>query len=366
MEIHSSALRRNYERIRELVGPGPGILPVIKSNGYGLGMARVVEALEPLDPWGYGIETVEEGRTLRLLGIDRPALVMAPVPPLEVDAAVAAGLRLSISSLEALERVARAAREAGSSSRIHVEIDTGMGRAGFDWRRAGDWGAALHSIAGGDVEWEGVYTHFYSAADFGSRAIFEQVDRFRAALDALGPLGPGRWTEHLCNSSGIVRSPELAADLVRPGIFLYGGRSWPGVPDPDPVVAVRSRIVLVRDVPAGTTLGYGATYTSSKRERWATLGIGYGDGIPRALGSGGAVILGGRRVPIIGRISMGMIVVDITGVPESSAQVGEEVTIVGEDAGERITLEEVARISGSITHEILTRLSPRLPRVWLP
>ncbi len=366
VEIRSSTLRRNYERIRKIVGPGPGILPVVKSNGYGLGMRRVVETLEPLEPWGYGIETVEEGRQLRSLGIDRPALVMAPVPPLQVDQAVAAGLTLSISSIEALECVARVARETGSPSRIHVEIDTGMGRAGFDWRCAAEWGAELHSIAGADVEWEGVYTHFYSAADFGSRAMFEQVDRFRAALDVLRPPGPGRWTEHVLNSSGIVRSPELAGDLVRPGIYLYGGRSWPGVPDPDPVLAVRARIVLVRDVPAGTTLGYGATYTSSKRERWATLGIGYGDGIPRALGSGGTVIVGGQRVPMIGRISMGMIVVDITGVPESSARVGEEVTVVGEDGGERITLEEVARVSGSISHEILTRLSTRLPRVWLP
>lgn len=366
MEIRSSALKRNYRRIRTIVGTGPGILPVVKANGYGLGMRRVVETLEPLGPWGYGVETVEEGMALGSFGIDRPVLVMAPVPPSEVDLAVAAGMRLSISSPDAVEDVTRAARRAGCRAHIHLEIDTGMGRAGFDWRRADEWGARLHAAHDGEIEWEGVYTHFHSAADFGSRAIFEQVERFRAALGELRRRSPGRRMEHVCNSSALVRSPELAGDLVRPGIFLYGARRWPGVEDPESVVTVRSRIVLVRDVPAGTTLGYGATYTSSRHERWATVAIGYGDGIPRALGSGGEVIVGGRRVPIIGRISMGMTVVDITGVPGPSAGVGAQVTIVGEDGGERITLTDVARVSGTITHEILTRLSPRLPRVWLP
>lgn len=366
MEIRSSALKRNYRRIRTIVGSGPGILPVVKANGYGLGMRRVVETLEPLGPWGYGVETVEEGMALGSFGIDRPVLVMAPVPPSEVDLAVAAGMRLSISSPDAVGDVTRAARRAGCRAHIHVEIDTGMGRAGFDWRRADEWGACLHAAHDGEIEWEGVYTHFHSAADFGSRAIFEQVERFRAAVGELRRRNPGRRMEHVCNSSALVRSPELAGDLVRPGIFLYGARRWPGVEDPESVVTVRSRIVLVRDVPAGTTLGYGATYTSSRHERWATVAIGYGDGIPRALGSGGEVIVGGRRVPIIGRISMGMTVVDITGVPGPSAGVGAQVTIVGEDGGERITLTDVARVSGTITHEILTRLSPRLPRVWLP
>ena len=365
MEICASALKTNYGRVRTIVGSRPGILPVVKADGYGLGMRRVVETLEPLGPWGYGVETVGEGMALRSFGIDRPVLVMAPIPPSEVDLAVAAGMRLSISSPGAVEHVARAARRAGRRARVHVEIDTGMGRAGLDWRHADEWGARLRAANDGEVEWEGVYTHFHSAADLGSRAIFEQVERFRAALGDLRRRGPGRWMEHMCNSSGLVRSPELASDLVRPGIFLYGARRWAGVEDPESVVTVRSRIVLVRDVLAGTTLGYGATYTSSRHERWATVAIGYGDGIPRALGRGGEVIVGGRRVPIIGRISMGMTVVDITGVPEPSARVGAMVTIVGEDGGERITLTDVARVSGTITHEILTRLSPRLPRVWL-
>ncbi len=365
MELSAPALRRNMIRVRELVGSDVGILPVVKADGYGLGVAEVVAALEPCEPWGYAIETVAEGRRLRSLGVRRPALILAPVPPGEVEAAVAAELRLAISSIEALERVNEAAAALAREAIIHVEIDTGIGRAGFDWRQVGHWGPEVDRLTNGRVRWEGVYSHFFSASDVESNAMDIQGDRFKEALRGLSGQRDGRWIEHICNSPGLLRRPDLGLGLVRPGIFIYGGRTWPGLPEPEPVVRVRARVVLVREVPDGTTLGYGATYRARGKERWATLGIGYGDGIPRALGNGGAALVQGRRVPIIGRISMGVTVVDITELPESSVKSGDEVTIVGEDGSEHISLEEVARISGSISHEVLTRLSPRLPRVWL-
>ena len=365
VEVSEPAFRRNFERVRELAGPGVGILPVVKSNGYGLGLAEVVKALEPLEPWGYGIETVGEGRTLRSLGVERPALLLAPIPLRDVEIAVVSDLRMSVSSIDALGHVVDTASSLDREAIVHVEVDTGMGRAGFDWRDVDEWGREVIALSGERVRWEGIYTHFYAAADLESDAMLEQADRFADVLRVLGELREEGWIEHMCNSSGLVRRPDLAGGLARPGIFLYGGRSWPGLPGSDPVVAIRSRIVLVREVPEGTTLGYGATYRAQRQERWATLGIGYGDGIPRSLGNGGVVLVGGRRVPIIGRISMGMTVVDITDLPESSGRVGDEVTFVGEDSGELISLEEVARVSGTITHEVLTRLPSRLPRVWI-
>jgi alanine racemase len=365
VEVNAAALRRNAERVRELVGPGTDVLPVVKANGYGLGMSQVVDLLESTSPWGYGVGTVEEGRTIRSYGVTRPILVLAPIPPGEVEAAVGADLRLAISSIDSLRRVSDAATTTGRNAVVHVEVDTGIGRAGLPWGGANEWGPRVLAETGERVRWEGIFTHFLGAGDLESDAISEQADRFSEALDALAAVSPSGWIAHMCNSAGLLRRADLHMQLVRPGMFLYGGRMWPGLPQAEPVVSVRARVVLTRDVPRGTTVGYGATHRAEGEECWATLGIGYGDGIPRSLGNGGAVLLRGRRVPIIGRISMGMIVVDITSLRESSVEVGEEVTLIGEDGGERISVDEVARLSGTISYEVLTRLSPRLPRVWL-
>lgn len=365
VEVNASALRRNVQRVRALVGPGTDVLPVVKANGYGLGISEVVDLLESTSPWGYGVETVEEGRTIRSYGVTRPILVLAPTPPGEVEAAVGADLRLAISSIDSLGRVSDAASVTGRNAVVHIEVDTGMGRAGFPWSAANEWGPRVLAETGERVRWEGIFTHLLSAGDLESDAISEQADRFSEALDALAAVSPGGWIAHMCNSAGLLRRPDLHMQLVRPGMFLYGGTTWPGLPQAEPVVSVRSRVVLTRDVPRGSTVGYGATHRAEGEERWATLGIGYGDGIPRSLGNGGTVLLRGQRVPIIGRISMGMIVVDITSLRESSVEVGEEVTLIGEDGGERISVDEVAQLSGTISYEVLTRLSPRLPRVWL-
>jgi alanine racemase len=169
---------------------------------------------------------------------------------------------------------------------------------------------------------------------------------------------------HACNSAAALRWPEFAADAVRPGIFLYGGHPSPEVEDvagPRAVAAVRARLVLVREVPPGSTVGYGATHVAQEWERWGTLAIGYGDGLPRRLGNCGSAIVRGRVVPFVGRISMDMTVVDITGVPEARA--GDVATLIGCDGDACITLDDVANEADMISYEVLTGLRPRLPRV---
>jgi alanine racemase len=170
---------------------------------------------------------------------------------------------------------------------------------------------------------------------------------------------------HAANSAAALRWPEYAADAVRPGIFLYGGHAVGepvvGVPQPLAVASVRARIALIRQVPPGSTVGYGATYAARGWERWATLGIGYGDGLPRSLGNRGAALVRGQRVPIIGRISMDMTVVDITAA--GGAGVGDVATFIGRDGDAEITVDEVAQHAGTIAYEILTGFTPRLPRV---
>lgn len=362
IEVDAAALRRNLRRIRDAVGPGPALIPMLKADAYGTGVAQAVRALERVEPWGYGVATVEEGSRLRELGVRSPVLVCSPAPPASYRAAVEHELTVSVSDIEGLDALVEAARQVGRPASFHVEIDTGMGRAGFDWRDAASWGLEVAGRTGQGVRWTGCFTHFHSA-DLAERGPSElQWRRFQDALAAL-PVPRERLMVHAANSAAALRLPAFAADAVRPGIFLYGGKAGTDLPSPEPVVSVRARVLRIRDVPPGTTVGYGATYAASGWERWATLALGYGDGWPRALGNRGSALVGGRRVPIIGRISMDVTVVDITG--DDTSRAGDVATLIGSDGDERITVNEVAELAGTISYEILTGLTARLPRIWM-
>lgn len=339
---------------------------MVKADAYGLGAAAVVATLAELAgsdaPWGFGVAAVAEGEALRSRGWAGRVLVFSPLPPDEYARAAAARLTPAFSDVAAVLRWAEIAAAAGGKLPFHVEVDTGMGRAGLPWRSASDWGPRIAEAAGDRLVWEGTFTHFHSADEPDLAPTDEQVERFRAALAAL-PTGAGRAVVHVANSAASLRRSGFGCDLVRPGIYLFGGSAGPDA-RPLPVASVRARLVLVREVPAGSTVGYGATYRATRDERWGTVAIGYGDGLPRALSPGGGeAIVRGVRVPIIGRISMDMTTVDLTAVPD--AQVGDVATLIGADSGAEITLDEVARRSGTISYEILTGLTPRLPRVYL-
>ena len=361
VEIDLPALRENYRTLRQVCNAP--IAPMIKADAYGLGAARVVRALEPFDPWGYGVATAEEGAALRRAGVERPILVLGPLAPQAVAGAADAKLTATISDLASLDRWAAAAAAVGPLS-FHVEVDTGMGRAGFDWRETSAWSVAVLARCSEHVQWRGVFTHFHGADAADPTPSRTQWRRFEDALSQL-PVPRGALMVHGANSAAALRWPEYAADLVRPGIFLFGGRAVEpavaGVPAPRPVVAVRARVALVRDAAPGSTVGYGATYVARGWERWATVGIGYGDGVPRCLGNRGSALLCGRRVPIIGRTSMDLTVVDTTALP--AVEPGEVVTFIGRDGAEEIGVDEVAQQAGTIAYEILTGLGPRLPRI---
>lgn len=364
VQVRAQALRDNYVRVRHQVAPGTGLLPMVKANAYGLGVEAVVRALEPLEPWGFGVAGVSEGVRLRELGVEGRIVVCSPAPYEDVAAAVEHRLQLSISSLRALQQLGATARSAGTTAEYHIDIDTGIGRSGFDWRQASEW--LSHSVAGvEDACCVGFYTHLHSA-DENETTVREQWARFSelaAQIVSLrGSEGPAL-AVHVLNSAGVFRAPEMARSVVRPGIFLYGGGVGPGQPRPTPVVSVHARVALVRSVPVGTTLGYGTTYTSQRDERWATLSIGYGDGLPRALSNRGSAILHGTTVPIIGRISMDVTVVDITDV--DGACEGDIATLVGSEGTAERTLDDVAAEAGTISYEVLTGLTGRLPRVWM-
>ncbi len=332
---------------------------MVKANAYGLGVRDTIAALEADEPGGYGVATVEEGLELRALGVERPVFVMTPPPIPSLPAALEGGLTLCLSDLDSLRALAAEAARRGRRATFHIEVDTGMGRAGLHWGSAGAWGREVAALARPPLRWGGCYTHFHSA-DKGAATIDRQWARLREAFGRLSP-SDGAWL-HACNSAAVLRRPQYAASAVRPGLFLYGGVSAPDLPRPSPVAALRARITLVRDVPPGSSLGYGATHVARGRERWATAAIGYGDGLPRALGNRGHALVRGHRVPVIGRISMDVTVVDISRTPD--ARPGDIVTFIGCDRDQEITVEQVAEQAGTINYEILTGLTSRLPRIW--
>ena len=322
---------------------GARLLPMVKADAYGVGVLPVVRALEAVDPWGYGVATPVEGAELRQAGVRRPVVVFTPGRVELLEPYQTYDLRAVLDD---------PAATAAWPLPFHLEVDTGMGRAGIRWDDRDRLAAAR------SAQMEGAFTHFHSA-DQSPGTVEVQRIRF---LEALGHLGVRPPMAHAANSAGVWRL-RTGWELVRPGIFLYGGRMAGDLPVPAPVVALRARVVSVRIVPPGESVSYGAEWTAERETRVATLGIGYADGVSRAVAGRGSVILGGARCPMIGRVTMDMIMVD-SGPVRPPVAVGDTATLIGSDSREEITLDEFAAWSGTISYEVLARLGRRLPRVY--
>src|SRR2546425_10190140 len=338
VEVAVDALIDNARTIARV--SGTRLLPVVKANAYGVGAVLVSTALEQLDPWGYGVATIEEGAELRAAGTTRPTLVFMPArarlfaPSDRHELTPALGDAGSI-----LEWTTRGDRP------FHVEIDTGMGRAGVRWDEVDELGEAVDTAS-----FEGCFTHFHSAERRDGTAE-QQLERFLGAVARL-PRRPALL--HAANSAAALRGKQFAFDLVRPGIFLYGGSAADDLSQPRPVVSVKARVLSVRRMRQGDTASYNASWTAQRDTVIATLRCGYADGLRRMLAGGGAAVLRrGQRCPIVGLVQMDMALVE-TGPLE--VQVGDTATIVGADAKQRITLKEVADWSGEGQHEFLTGL----------
>ncbi|NIR46145.1 MAG: alanine racemase [Gemmatimonadetes bacterium] len=360
VDVDLGALVANYDTLQQRAKPRVGMLPVVKADAYGLGMCPVVRALRPREPWGYGIAALSEGVEMREKGVDAPALHFFCTPQ-EMPDVAEASITPAIGDLEALERWRDLARERARRLPFHLEIDTGMGRCGFLHDTVSEWLPAVMDAADSDLDWEGTFTHFHSADVEDAEPTREQWERFRAAVGAF-PRGSGGLL-HTSASVAATRWPEFAADLLRPGLFLYGGRAGGEPLLPKSVVTVCARVATVRDVPAGWTASYGATHRAERPSRWATVAIGYGDGLRRELSNNGVVRFGEREAPIVGRVCMDVTVVDVTDLPEVKA--GDVATVIGGPADSATGLTSVAERCGTISYEILTGLTQRLPRRYL-
>ena len=345
VEIDLGAMLRNGERFGRAAGVP--LLPMIKADAYGLGAIRAALALQPLKPWGFGVATVEEGDELRAAGIKQPILVFSPLLPAQFDDANRHQLRPVLGDATSI------AKWIPTGMPWHLMIDTGMNRAGVAWRD-------VASVAG-PVEQhppEGVCTHFHSAQlPDGSRE--EQERRFADAVAQL-PVRPKLL--HADNSPAIEHRAPTPYGLARPGIFLYGvGSGHDAGIVPDPVASLRARIVEIRVVQQGDSVGYDATWKAPRAGRIATLSVGYADGYRRHAGNRCHALLRGERVPVVGVVTMDMTMVDVT---DKRCEVGDVVTLIGRDGDQLLTVADVAGAAGISPYEMLTGLRARLPRVY--
>ncbi len=358
VEVDLGAIRRNAERLAGL-RPGCRLLPMVKADGYGLGAWRVARAVSPLDVWGLGVATADEGVALRSAGYAGRIVVFSPLPSHDAADLLEHGLEPAITSLEALEAFGVAASRTARALSVHLELDTGMGRLGLPAGEVRFWSGELRrALAAHPLSLASTFTHFHSA-DSDEAATRQQWQEFQTALQGLREAGIDPGVSHAANSAAALRYKEFAPDMIRPGIALYGGGVGSTVV-PERVVSVYARVIDVRDVPAGQTVSYGATYRASARSRLATLAIGYADGLRLELSNRGSVLLRGRRAAIRGAVCMDVTIVDVTGLPDVG--VGDVATVLGCDEEEEITLQELASECRTIEYEILTGLSRRLPR----
>jgi alanine racemase len=345
VEIDLGALARNGEKFARAAGVP--LLPMVKADAYGIGAVRAARALLPLQPWGFGVATIEEGEELREAGITQPILVFSPVLAAQLDAMRRASLEPVLGDRETI------ARWVAAQQPWHLMIDTGMNRAGVAWREMDTVRAHVAAFPPSSV-----CTHFHSA-ELPDDTRAEQERRFAEAIAQL-PSPPKRI--HADNSGAIEHRSPSPYDLARPGIFLYGvGSGHDATIEPEPVVALRGRVVETRVVQTGDTVSYDGSWRAERPGRIATVSLGYADGLRRSLGNKGFALIKGARVPITGTVTMDMTMLDVT---DHRCAVGEIATFIGSDGSASITVADVASAAGLSPYEILTGLRSRLPRVY--
>jgi alanine racemase len=360
-EIDLGAVQRNFQRVREAVGTAVRVFGVVKADAYGHGAVPVARALEPLCQ-ALAVSLVEEGLELRAAGIRAPILVLGAYYNRHHDEVLAERLTPVVYDLGDLERFGETATRRGRRAEVHVKIDTGMSRLGISVDELQAAFAVFDRHP--SLRLAGLCTHFASA-DLPDRTITDEaLARFETCVFEARARGFEGLVNHAANSAAAVRFAGARLDAVRPGLALYGAMpsnevSLAGL---EPSLRLRTRIMAVHDVPAGTAVSYGGLWRASRRSRIATLPLGYADGYPRHV-SGASVLVAGRRVPVVGAVCMDMLMIDVTDVPAAVASAGAEVTLLGRDGAEEIGVDDLARWAGTINYEILCGISKRVPRI---
>ena len=360
--VNLEALRQNLSSVRAIVGPRVGVMAVVKSNGYGHGALAVAREAVSAGASYLAVARIDEGVELRKGGIETPILAFEIAADWQLPKALDHSLDLTVASFRGAAAINEVAGTAGRRPKVHVKVDTGMGRLGMNTREAA---GVIERIAHLDnVEVAAVWSHFATADEEDQTYARKQLARFHEVLDDIGRKGIPVPLRHMANSAGILTLPESHFDMVRPGIMLYGvpPRKNMTIRHPlSPVMSVVSFVAFLKEVDAGSGISYGKTFVTRTRTRIATVPIGYADGYFRGLSNRSHVLIRGTRYPVVGTVSMDQIMVEVG--MDSNVRENDIVTLIGRDGKEEITAHELADILGTIPYEIMCAVSSRVARV---
>ncbi len=365
-KIDLDAVRYNLASIEQKISPHTKILAVIKTDAYGHGAVEIAREIEPSSKVaGFAAATAEEACSLRKNGIRKPILILGYTFESDYPRLIRRQIRFTVYTRQMAQALSEAARKTGQSALVHIKIDTGMSRIGYRvTEAAADEIAAIQALPG--IVTEGIFTHFARADEADPTYTRLQLEEFHRMLALLEERNVHIPVVHASNSAGITGFPDAGLDLVRAGIILYGlypsDAAGQDAISLKPVMQLKSKIIHIKDLEAGRCISYGGTCCLKEARRVATIPVGYGDGYPRSLSGKGYVLIRGQKAPVLGRICMDQFMVDVTDIPD--VRLLDTVTLMGEDGGVLLRMEELAALSGRFHYEFACDISKRVPRVF--
>jgi alanine racemase len=361
--IDLAAIRRNLREIKRKIGPLVKVMVVVKADGYGHGMVEVSKAALKEGVDALAVDNLEEGVELREAGINTSILILGPLAQEEIEPLTYYHLCPTILDKGIAEEISRASRRNRKEVKVHINVDTGMGRLGVRWEKALSFIEEVGKMDG--IKIEGVYTHFPSAEEKNKAFSHLQIQRFQSILKGLRGKGICPFLVHASNSAGVLNLPESYFNMVRPGLIVYG--CYPSSEVSHSItlkesMSLKCKMAFIKKVPAGASISYGRTYITPQTTSIAILPIGYADGYPYSLSNKAEVLIRGRRAPILGRVCMDQTIVDVGHI--RGVKVGDEVVLWGNQEKERISVQEVSSWANTIPYELLTRIGRSVQRVY--
>ena len=363
--INLDNIRHNISAMKSLVDKDKKMLAVIKADAYGHGAVEVAEALDDLADF-YAVAFIDEALELRRAGIDKPILILGYTDPVDYELLLKYDVRPAMYETDDAQKLSDLAVSMGIKAKVHIKVDTGMGRIGFSCDDTGvEKIVEISNMPG--IEIEGIFTHYAKADEIDKTAANGQLEKFRWINGQLVGLGIHIPVRHISNSAGIMEMDNSDFDMVRSGIVTYG--LYPSeevdksIVELRPAMSLMSKVIFVKDVKAGTGIGYGWSYIADHDIRVATVSAGYADGYPRAQSNKGRVIIHGEYAPIIGRVCMDQFMVDVSHI--DGVQVRDDVILIGRDGDKEVTVEEVAEPANSFNYELVCNISRRVPRTYI-
>lgn len=365
--INLDNIKENIININNNIKADTKILAVIKADGYGHGSVRISKELETLDCiFGYAVATIEEALEVKNAGAKKPILILGYSFQKSFEAIIENDIRSTVFEIETANLLNEVAKKLGKIAKVHLKVDTGMSRIGM---QPDDDGLSIVDEISkmSNIEIEGIFTHFARADEYDKTHVLKQLKLFTDFTNRIEALGINIPFKHCSNSAGIIELKEANMNLVRAGIIMYG--LWPSdevskdIIDLKPAMELKSTIVFIKDVEPGRQISYGGTFVVKEPMRIATVSVGYADGYPRCLSNKGYVLVRGKKAPIVGRVCMDQVMIDVTNISDASR--GDTVTLIGEDNGEYLSMDEFSILSDRINYESVCDIGKRVPRIYI-